>query len=350
MVDRLPLPTLLSQALVAFTIEFDNEFEHRMPHRTAVGGGNRGPWLTSMAMWSNFMRLVPDGGVPLGEMRGPARITNLGGLERWGYVTVEPTDRPAADRWVRLTRGGRAAQRVWRPLADEIEQRWRERFGDVAIDELREALSAFADPSLPGYLPVVGYADGMRSDHVRGVPGAAAEDLAGKLSQVLLSFTLDYEAESQLSLPMSADVLRVIASDGTPVRDLPGLSGVSKEAIASSLGFLSRHGLIEVAAEPSQRTKVARLTANGAKTRARHPRIVAATEDRWRTRAARDVDRVRSALITGERLAFGLRPYPDGWRAHNPYRARTELMLADPTAALPHQPMVLHRGGYPDGS
>jgi hypothetical protein len=27
----LPLPTLLSQALVAFTIESDNEFEHRMP-------------------------------------------------------------------------------------------------------------------------------------------------------------------------------------------------------------------------------------------------------------------------------------------------------------------------------
>lgn len=30
----LPLPALLSQAFVAFTIECDNEFEHRMPHRT----------------------------------------------------------------------------------------------------------------------------------------------------------------------------------------------------------------------------------------------------------------------------------------------------------------------------
>jgi hypothetical protein len=29
---RLPLPTLLSHALVAFTIEFDNEFEHQVPH------------------------------------------------------------------------------------------------------------------------------------------------------------------------------------------------------------------------------------------------------------------------------------------------------------------------------
>ncbi|HEU5416629.1 MAG TPA: hypothetical protein VFV41_02975 [Streptosporangiaceae bacterium] len=30
-----PLPTPLSQVLVAFTIEADNEFERRMPHRTA---------------------------------------------------------------------------------------------------------------------------------------------------------------------------------------------------------------------------------------------------------------------------------------------------------------------------
>jgi hypothetical protein len=31
---RLPLSALVSQALVAFAIEFDNEFEHQMPHRT----------------------------------------------------------------------------------------------------------------------------------------------------------------------------------------------------------------------------------------------------------------------------------------------------------------------------
>ena len=47
-----PLPTLLSQALVAYTIEFDNEAEHRMPHRTTRGTGPRlrGVWLVSMAM------------------------------------------------------------------------------------------------------------------------------------------------------------------------------------------------------------------------------------------------------------------------------------------------------------
>jgi hypothetical protein len=50
------------------------------------------------------------------------------------------------------------------------------------------------------------------------------------------------------------------------------------------------------------------------------------------------------------RIAAGLVPYPDGWRAHPPYLSQTEALLADPATALPHYPMVSHRGGYPDGS
>jgi hypothetical protein len=41
MTPELPLPAQLSQALVAFAIEFDNEFEHRMPHRTTSHGAMR---------------------------------------------------------------------------------------------------------------------------------------------------------------------------------------------------------------------------------------------------------------------------------------------------------------------
>ena len=38
-------------------------------------------------------------------------------------------------------------------------------------------------------------------------------------------------------------------------------------------------------------------------------------------------------------LFRGLEPYPDGWRA--------KVRKPD---TLPHYPMVLHRGGFPDGS
>ena len=38
-------------------------------------------------------------------------------------------------------------------------------------------------------------------------------------------------------------------------------------------------------------------------------------------------------------LFGGLEPYPGNWRA-----------AVSPAVILPHYPMVLHRGGYPDGS
>lgn len=49
-------------------------------------------------------------------------------------------------------------------------------------------------------------------------------------------------------------------------------------------------------------------------------------------------------------LAEGLRPYPDGWRAHPPYQTQTEATLADPAGLLPHYPVISHRGGFPDGA
>jgi hypothetical protein len=63
------LPVQLSRVFVAFTIEFDNEFEHLMPHRTTVqrksGVASAGPWLVSRAMWSLFLRHVDEQGTPL---------------------------------------------------------------------------------------------------------------------------------------------------------------------------------------------------------------------------------------------------------------------------------------------
>ncbi|HEX6450205.1 MAG TPA: hypothetical protein VF060_12165 [Trebonia sp.] len=67
---------------------------------------------------------------------------------------------------------------------------------------------------------------------------------------------------------------------------------------------------------------------------------VAEVEVAWRDRFGDDaVTALRGALeeISG-RLADGLTPYPVGWR-----RKQTALSV------LPDYPMVLHRGGYPDG-
>jgi hypothetical protein len=312
---------LLSQALVAFTIELDNEFEHRMPHRTSRGPqarSGRGPWLVSWPMWANYLRHEPSG--------ARASLVNMSGLRRWGYL---------GDGDV-LTPAGRRACAVWEPLTDVVEGRWRSR--GLPVAELRAALTEVADPALPEALPVT--AAGRLTDVPR--VGAADSSLLSLLSRVLLAITLEVDREAQVSLALGANVMRVLDADGVRVRDLPALTGVSREAVAVSLSFLVRHDL---AAESSDgRSRVARLTGRGTRARSALRRRLAEVEESF--------SGLTEVLepVAGPRLAEGLAPYPDGWRAHPPYLAATKAVLADPVAALPHQPMVSHRGGFPDGT
>jgi DNA-binding MarR family transcriptional regulator len=354
MAPRLPLPTLLSQVLVAFIIEFDNEFEHRMPHRTTSGpaaGSRRGPWLVSMAMWANFMRFVAEDGVPLRALEGPARITNLKGMQRWGYVVVAPD--PSEGPVVRPTRYGRKAQEVWAPLEAFIETQWTSRFGKEAIDGLCESLRVLVgqlDIELPPSLPVLSYADGMFAQVPFHEGWESLDlDLSVLLSRALLAFTLECEHNAPLSLAISANALRVLGEQRTRVRDLPRHTGVSREAIDVSLGSLERRGYVVVDADPTAgRGKVARLTPKGREAQEVSRRRLATVERRWEARfgngIVHDLRDSLDRLVNGgsadrSPLFRASEPYPDGWRAFAP-KADT----------LPHYPMVLHRGGYPDGS
>jgi DNA-binding MarR family transcriptional regulator len=368
------LSEMLSALLVAYTIEFDNEFEHHLPHRTtAFGAGGpaieaaagepvRGTWLTSMAMWSNFMRYVPPDGVALRQVEPlPA---NLAGLQRWGFVKI------TADEQVKATRAGRFAQAGWRRLDGVVDRRWEQRFGAGPVAALRDGLRVVATArgaGMPLYLPVVGYPDGMRS-HYRDLrelglpqPEVAELDLSALLSAVLLAFTLDYESEAKLPLPISANTLRVIADTGSRLADLPVAAGVSQEGVASSVGFLERHDLVRVGPDPAgRRGKFVRLTDRGRSARDRRTGRAVKIEGQWQETFGRDVvAQLRDAafaLLADRRddgaptLALGLKGYPDGWRSQRPYLAQTQARLLDPAAELPRHPMVLHRGGYPDGS
>ncbi|HXW62123.1 MAG TPA: hypothetical protein VEJ45_05955 [Candidatus Acidoferrales bacterium] len=134
--ERLPLSALLSHVLVAFTIEFDNQAEQRLQHRTTRHGSTVGslhaPWLVSLVMWSNCMQFLDEpGGMTIRELERRARTkTNLAGMQRWGYIAIEtmPTQRgpkrPRLDAVVRPTPAGQKAQEVWRPLFEVIEERW----------------------------------------------------------------------------------------------------------------------------------------------------------------------------------------------------------------------------------
>src|SRR5687768_4561228 len=134
---RVPLPTLLSQVLVALTINLDNEFEARMPHTTTMGRkrglGTPGPWLVSWPMWANFMRFIVPEGVRAGDLRQePGEGARpVGGsnptMVRWGYVTLDPPPGEPAPRQkledmiVRPTTAGRRAQAIWQDLPAVVE-------------------------------------------------------------------------------------------------------------------------------------------------------------------------------------------------------------------------------------
>jgi DNA-binding MarR family transcriptional regulator len=162
---------------------------------------------------------------------------------------------------------------------------------------------------------------------------------------VLLAFAIEFEQESPVSLAISANVLRVLDQHGVRVRDLPGLSGVSKEGISMAMGILAKNGLaVSGPATDGGRGQVASLTPRGRSVQNKCRERLTEIEQRWQARFGREtVTALREALerLTigpGSRLSEGLEPPPGGWRAA--IRAK---------ATLPQYPMVLHRGGFPDG-
>jgi hypothetical protein len=115
-------------------------------------------------------------------------------------------------------------------------------------------------------------------------------------------------------------------------------------------GWLVRHNCAVTGPDPTaKRGQVLRLTPKGHRAQLAYRRLLGVTEEAWRsTLAAGAVADLRAALepiagdgtLASSPLARGLEPYPDNWRARAWQRPDT----------LPHHPVVLHRGGYPDGS
>ena len=285
-------------------------------------------------------------------------------MERWGYIDIspDPGDRrsspPRRDWIVRATPGGRRSQAAWRPMSDEIERRWRERFGDARVGSLRERLVAVVsqlDPGLPDCLPILAYGlfSPLPAAPRPSAGGRAADEigpiaLPSLMARVLLALALEFEDQWPISLAMSSDVLRILDEQERRLRDLPGRSGVSKEAISMALGVLGKAGLVEVGPSPAEsRGQVVRLTPAGRAAQAAGASRLADIEGTWPARFGSDaVTGLRASLESlvepaAERspLFGGLTPPPGGWRASVPQ-----------PATLAHFPMVLHRGGYPDGS
>ena len=335
-----PLPTLLSQALVAFTIELDNEWERRMPHRTTNFGGTRGPWATSLRQWSNFMQWVPADGITVAELTRAARAEPpLHAMRRWGYVDVEA-------RLVRPRRGGLRAQEVWRELPSEIEGRWRERFGANLIGGLRGQLSpllAAHEAGLPDWITHTygGYA-------VAPMPGSAPDParprpLSALLSIPLQAFTLRYEQDSVASLMYTANILRSVGTgeDGVAVAELPRTSGVAPEALHPAIGILLKRGFVE---QGSGRGRRVRLTDAGAAEFALYAPACAAIELEWGLPT--DLRASLESLLAGGAPLAGARPPTRELALPHP-SPRDPAAPSDATAGRPPRRYVVVAGVRP---
>ena len=100
--------------------------------------------------------------------------------------------------------------------------------------------------------------------------------------------------------------------------------------------------MVVQAESPGSRVRAPSLTTLGQRARDAYHCLVVDIENHWIATFGEAVWDLRRLLehLAGESLLFrGLQPYPDGWRASVPT-----------PDTLPHYPMILHRGGFPDGS
>ena len=120
-----------------------------------------------------------------------------------------------------------------------------------------------------------------------------------------------------------------------------------------ALGYLTKAGHVVREGSTTATARV-RLTPAGRTAQAQlpavHAQIATAWDERFGAAAVERLGTSLDAVLEHANLNEGLRPPPDGWRANKQYRARTDALLADPRTTLPHYPLVLHRGGWPDGS
>lgn len=393
-----PLSALLSQVLVAFTIELDDAFELRMAQ-----SGYEGARL-SLVVWANLMRFLADAPtvrdlakralVPEEQLKN-----ELGCLERWVFIKLRPGAGPAPKTKLRITskgsrelrdgwgsaRGirpdwlvlptvkGTQAAAIWPSLFIEIESRWRSRFGPGRIDALRQSLQAVLaefDLELPQALP----GDWNRSTKF---PPRTMQDvdlpLPTLLSQVLTAFAMEFNAESGHPIDLCANVLRVLAEGPVFVADLPELTGASPERTA--IGWRLKPYVAVLADPAGRRQKLARLTTVGQTAQQSYEKLTRAIERRWASRFGKqEVIRLRGSLLNmyegqgdPSPLSAGMIPPQGVARAGGTVPAlgrkkvtavarqrgrdlalQTEAYVRDPAGCLPHFPLWdMNRGFGP---
>jgi len=397
--SRRPLSALLSQNLVAFTVEFDNEFERQIGK-----AGHPGARL-SLVVWSNLLCFIPDKGISIRDLPSqtllePSQIKlMLGCLERWGFITLNPGPTQKGPRvslkrgfpvrdgfgsgrgingdWiVRLTEArGEKAKQIWPPLFELIEARWRERFGTHEIALLRESLEHVVDQlefELPHAFIDIRYR--KRAFPSRRTCRGGKLPLSTLLAQVLLTFAIEFERDSPAPLALCANAIRVLGEKPIRESEIPRLTGSSPET--SGIGWQLKPYIAVERDRATNRGKVVCLSPRGLAAQRNYYRLAAEIDERWQSRFGKEkIERLRGslqALLNAERsegllLSDGLVPRsgtvrsgdvgpalgrsdigPAAKQRGRDLVAQTEEFVKNPAGSLPHYPLWdMNRGFGP---
>jgi hypothetical protein len=402
--DVCPLPALLSQTLVAFTVELDNEFERRTAEAGHPGAG------LSLIVWQTVIQFLANGELTVRELSlrallPPERLAHmLGCLERWTFLQLRPAAgsvhtmplrhhprarRNLRDGWgsgrgiraewiVSLTSKGCTAAETWPPLTDQIERRWTERFGRIQIDNLRNALQPIAsriDTETPSLLS----AD-LRTAKTQTVSPSISSSAAPLsfpvlLSRILMYFATEFDHRARAPMALSANTLRILSK--TPLReaDIPHLTGTSPET--SGIGWQIKPYVLVEPDPTARRGKTVRLTPLGLEAQREYQCLVSEIEKLCETRFGKDkIRHLKKSLqaLFAQRnadgnllMSKGLIPPPGVARSGTQVPAlgrrdlgpaarkrvrdlvlQTEAFVRDPAAALPHFPLWdMNRGFGP---
>jgi DNA-binding MarR family transcriptional regulator len=371
-----PLSALLSQILVAYTVELDSEFERRMLQTQSRSA------RLSLVIWLNVMRFLADGPVSVrtlasrslaGEDQGAAP---LGCLERWGFILLQPGKRAGfgsgrgirGDWPVRLTASGEAAIRIWPELIPQIDARWSKRFGDDAttlrryLEAIEQQIDLELPQGLPGALLKLPQFAPRKSAAEEGLP------LPVLLSRVLLAFALDFERESRTPIWLCANTIRVLSDEPIAEAEIPKRTGCSPET--AGIGWQHKPYIVIERDAARGRGKFVRLSEAGIKAQSEYYSVARNVEKKWKERfgaAAKEIRGSLTAMLKRGELSEGLKPPPGTTRAgaQTPALGRiaigpaarqrkrdlviqTEAFVRDPAGALPHYPMWdMNRGFGP---
>lgn len=284
--------------------------------------------MRPLAMWSNVLRCVADGGAEgIDERALPVAARISGRLAtafvtkaaREGLITAESGEK-GKNRHLRLTEAGRTAAKVWPQRLASLDSVWRGHPLRAALETLVGQLpfelphfpatygtadpSAIGGPSMQGAkrkddLPAHGkdWKPVMRG----GTDTVSDLSITALLSQVLMAFTIDYENKFPWPLANTATILRHIGTEPRPLADLPGDHGIT----GKGKSLLERHLIVAVTADPNDpRKKLVGLTDRGELVLTHHPRRLEAVEEEWR-------ERFGDALIANLRDELA-RAVPDG--------------------------------------